>query len=59
YSKFKPKFPIALIVGNEVEGINEVILAQCDAILEIPMHGSKNSLNVSVATGIALYELTK
>ncbi len=49
----------ALIVGNEVEGINEEILVQCDAILEIPMHGSKNSLNVSVATGIALYELTK
>jgi tRNA G18 (ribose-2'-O)-methylase SpoU len=50
---------VALVVGNEVEGVPSEILARCDAILEIPMSGSKNSLNVSVATGIALYELTK
>lgn len=50
---------IALLVGNEVEGLSSEILALCDAILEIPMRGSKNSLNVSVATGIALYELTQ
>jgi 23S rRNA (guanosine2251-2'-O)-methyltransferase len=49
----------ALLVGNEVGGVPEDLLARCDAILEIPMHGSKNSLNVSVATGIALYELKK
>jgi tRNA G18 (ribose-2'-O)-methylase SpoU len=49
----------ALIVGNEVEGVEEAVLMLCDAILEIPMHGAKNSLNVSVATGIALYEIQK
>lgn len=49
----------ALIVGNEVEGVSKDILSCCDAILEIPMRGEKNSLNVSVATGVALYELLK
>lgn len=54
YSKIKPKFPIALVVGNEVEGIPEAVLKKCDLIAEIPMKGTKESLNVSVATGIAL-----
>jgi 23S rRNA (guanosine2251-2'-O)-methyltransferase len=49
--------PWALVVGNEVEGMSENSLSRCDAILEIPMMGKKESLNVSVATGIALYEL--
>lgn len=46
---------IALVVGNEVRGIDTRILNQCDTILELPMHGEKHSLNVSVAAGIALY----
>jgi len=49
----------ALIVGNEVDGISKEILDLADQIIEIPMHGKKNSLNVSVATGIALFELIK
>jgi 23S rRNA (guanosine2251-2'-O)-methyltransferase len=49
---------IALLVGNEVSGMEEKTLKQCDLILEIPMRGKKNSLNVSVATGIALYQIT-
>lgn len=49
----------ALIVGNEVNGIPKEILDLADQIIEIPMHGKKNSLNVSVATGIALFELIK
>jgi len=48
---------IALIVGNEKEGISKEILDLSDQILEIPMHGQKNSLNVAVATGIALYAI--
>lgn len=48
---------IALIVGNEVEGVDAKILKRCDAVIEIPMHGKKNSLNVAVATGIALYQI--
>lgn len=48
---------IALIVGSEVEGISPDLLDQCDEIVEIPMIGAKKSLNVSVATGIALFAI--
>lgn len=48
---------IALIVGNEVEGISEDILELCDLVVHIPMYGKKESLNVSVAAGIAMYEI--
>ena len=48
-----------LIVGSEVEGIEKEILSHCDEIIEIPMRGQKESLNVSVATGIVLYALLK
>lgn len=46
-----------LIVGNEVEGVSRGILDICDEILEIPMSGQKESLNVSVATGVTLFVL--
>lgn len=55
--KFKPKFPVALVVGHEVDGLPESILKLCDEIVEIPMIGQKESLNVSVAAGIGLYAL--
>lgn len=45
------------ILGNEVTGLDKKILDKCDAILEIPMRGKKESLNVSVSAGIVLYEL--
>lgn len=48
---------LALIVGNEVRGISPKILKYCDKVVYIPMHGQKESLNVSVAAGIALYKL--
>lgn len=48
---------IALIVGNEVHGLSKKILSLADKIVEIPMCGKKESLNVAVATGIALYQL--
>jgi tRNA G18 (ribose-2'-O)-methylase SpoU len=47
----------ALIVGNEVEGVSREVLNMSDEILEIDMKGEKESLNVSVSTGIALFEL--
>ncbi len=50
---------LALILGEEVHGIPQDILAKCDHLLEIPMLGKKESFNVSVANGIALWELTK
>ena len=48
---------VALLIGTEVEGIPEELQKMCDSLYEIPMAGKKNSLNVSVATGIALYAL--
>lgn len=59
YSEFVPKFPTVLLVGNEVEGVPQDILKSMDAVLEIPMHGAKESLNVSVAAGVALYQLKR
>lgn len=55
--KFKPKFPLALIVGNEVSGIRN--LKEVNQIVEIPMRREKESLNVSVAFGIAIYQILK
>ena len=49
----------ALVLGNEVGGVEKSVLDLCDMIIEIPMKGSKESLNVSVAFGIALYEAKK
>ncbi|MDD5084109.1 MAG: RNA methyltransferase [Candidatus Moranbacteria bacterium] len=57
YRAYRPSKKIALIAGNEVRGVDADILDQCDAILEIPMRGQKNSLNVSVAFGIAAFEI--
>ncbi|MCL9972006.1 MAG: TrmH family RNA methyltransferase [Candidatus Pacebacteria bacterium] len=48
----------ALIVGNEVGGVDQETLALCDDMVEIPMYGTKESLNVAVALGVALYALT-
>ncbi len=59
YRKFKPRFPLALILGNEVTGLSPDILKKCDKIIQIQMLGKKESLNVSVAAGIALFELAK
>jgi tRNA G18 (ribose-2'-O)-methylase SpoU len=50
--------PVLLILGEEVAGITLEILALCDRVAEIPMFGQKESFNVSVAAGIALYQIT-
>ncbi|MDR2009195.1 MAG: RNA methyltransferase [Bacteroidales bacterium] len=49
----------ALILGNEVNGIDQKILDICDICIEIPQYGTKHSLNVSVSGGIAIWTLTK
>lgn len=48
-------FPICLIVGNEISGVSDELIALADMAIEIPMHGVKHSLNVAVAAGIAIY----
>lgn len=59
YSVQKSDFPICLVVGNELTGISNEIVSQCDGAIEIPMFGIKQSLNVAVAYGIALFELNR
>ncbi len=54
---FHPQDQFALVVGNEVDGVSKDVLDMSDNILEIEMRGEKESLNVSVSTGIALYTL--
>lgn len=57
--EFSPSYPLCLILGNEIAGVRDDLLARSDAIVEIPMKGKKESLNVAVAAGIALSFLTK
>lgn len=55
--KRRPGERLALVVGNEVEGVSQQIVDKADYVLEIPQHGTKHSLNVSVSAAIALYAL--
>jgi len=50
---------VALVFGNEVEGVQDEVIAVCDGVLEIPQFGTKHSLNVSVCGGAVLWEVTK
>lgn len=54
---YTPPTKIALLLGEEVNGITGDLRDQCDDLIEIPMKGQKESFNVSVAAGIALYSL--
>jgi tRNA G18 (ribose-2'-O)-methylase SpoU len=53
----KPQFPIALVLGNEVNGVEESVLKLCDKIVEIPQFGTKHSFNVSVSAAIVIWHL--
>lgn len=55
YKKFRPKNKTAFIFGNEVQGLPQAVFKYCKEIIEIPMKGKKESLNVSVAAGVVLY----
>jgi tRNA G18 (ribose-2'-O)-methylase SpoU len=50
---------IAIVLGNELDGVSDAAIAACDGCLVIPQHGSKHSLNVSVCGGIVLWELSR
>ncbi len=54
---YRPDQPVALLLGEEVNGIGPELLALCDDIVEIPMYGTKESFNVSVAAAMAIYQL--
>ncbi|MCL5798389.1 MAG: TrmH family RNA methyltransferase [Patescibacteria group bacterium] len=56
-SKFKPEFPIAVIVGNETYGVSKEVLEKVDQVVELPMYGVNKSLNVMVTCAIVLYKI--
>lgn len=49
----------AVVLGNEVKGVNQEVVDCCDGCLEIPQFGTKHSLNVSTTAGIVMWEMTK
>lgn len=54
---YRPPDKVALLLGEEVHGIPPELLVQCEDVVEIPMRGQKESFNVSIAAGIALYKI--
>ena len=54
----KPDVKYAVVLGNEVKGVQQQIVDLCDGCLEIPQYGTKHSLNVSVTAGIVLWHLS-
>jgi len=59
YTEADYKIPIALIVGNEEKGLRRLTAEKCDFLVKIPMTGKIQSLNVSVAAGILLFEILR
>jgi tRNA G18 (ribose-2'-O)-methylase SpoU len=60
YTEIKREdFPLCLVIGNELTGISKEIIELADVAIEIPMFGIKHSLNVAVAYGVALFELSR
>lgn len=57
YNELDYKMPTALVVGNEEKGIRKLVAEHCDFLVKIPMKGKIDSLNVSVATGVLLFEI--
>ena len=55
----KSDTPIALVFGNEVDGVVAEVIALCDGVIEIPQWGMKHSLNISVAAAVVLWELVR
>lgn len=55
----QPRKKYAVVLGNEVKGVQQQVVDLCDGCLEIPQYGTKHSLNVSVAAGIILWHLSK
>ena len=54
-----PKKPIAIIMGNEVSGVAQEVVDACNEVIEIPQFGTKHSLNISVTTGVVIWDLWK
>ena len=59
YHRFEYNFPVALVLGNEALGVSEAALRMCDAVVEIPVFGYKNSINVATAAAVVLYGMLR
>jgi 23S rRNA (guanosine2251-2'-O)-methyltransferase len=59
YSSFDLNIPLALVFGSEGKGLRRLVREKCDAVVSIPMRGRINSLNVSVAAGVVLFEVLR
>lgn len=59
YNLTSSDFPICLLIGNEITGVSQELIDLCDMSIEIPQYGIKQSLNVAVAYGVAIFELRK
>ncbi|MHC5040657.1 MAG: RNA methyltransferase [Planctomycetota bacterium] len=59
FDRHEYRFPLCLVVGHEVEGVSRTVLSMVDDTVAIPMFGEKTSLNVSVAYGIAMFEILR
>ncbi len=57
--EWRPRFPVCLVFGHEVEGLSRQRVEACDLAVRVPMLGSKSSLNVATAGGIVVYELLR
>jgi 23S rRNA (guanosine2251-2'-O)-methyltransferase len=55
----KTEEPIAFVFGNEVDGVDQSVIALCDGVIEIPQWGMKHSLNISVAAAVVLWEFVR
>jgi 23S rRNA (guanosine2251-2'-O)-methyltransferase len=56
---FESDKPVALVFGNEVDGVSDEVIAMCDTVIEIPQLGTKHSLNISVCAGVVIWEAAK
>lgn len=59
FHRFTYQFPIGIVLGNEALGVSQQVLGLCDGIVDIPVLGYKNSLNVATAAAVVLYELLR
>ena len=57
--QYQPQDKIAIVLGNEVFGVDEKLLSLCDGVIEIPQYGTKHSFNVTIAGGIVIWEMVK
>ena len=59
YTEFDYSMPVAIVIGNEGNGIGRLVAQKCDEIISLPMCGKINSLNASVAAGVLMYQVVR